>query len=256
MSEAEHHEADGIEGVVVTGGTGGIGRAVVERYAARGVDVAFSYHTDEAGAEELLAATADDPGETTAHPLDVTEPDSVERFHAAATDAVPVDGLVHTVGIVEPALLADSTDEQVERVLEVNLTGTFRTVRTFLPALRDREGAIVLLSSVGGTAGTVDTSYAASKSGLHGFVRALAREEGPEDVRVNALAPGPVETEMNGTIVEHLESTGFRGHENVDTHLSTYACSPEEVARSVAYLVETGFTHGEVHSVNGGMHFR
>jgi 3-oxoacyl-[acyl-carrier protein] reductase len=247
--------ASEVSGLVVTGGTGGIGRATVERYAD--ADVVFSYHTDGAGADELVAATDSPDARTVAVPMDVTDPDSVAAFTDRAVSQLDaVDGLVHTVGVVEPALLAESTDEQVGRVLEANLTGTFRVARAFLPALREASGALVVLSSVGGTAGTVDTSYAASKAGLHGFVRALAREEGPEGVRVNALAPGPVDTSMNGVIVDYLESTDFRGHENVDTHLPEYACSPEEVARSVAYLVESEFTHGEVHSVNGGMHFR
>jgi 3-oxoacyl-[acyl-carrier protein] reductase len=241
-------------GLVVTGGTGGIGRAVVERYAE--TDVVFSYHSDETGAEELVAAT-DSDARSVAVEMDVTEPASVESFAARATEALEsVDGLVHTVGIVEPELLERSTDEQVGRVLETNLTGTFRVVRAFLPALRESEGSLVVLSSVGGTAGTVDTSYAASKAGLHGFVRALAREVGPDGVTVNAVAPGPVDTQMNGVIVEYLESTGFLGHENVDTHLPEYACAPAEVARSVAYLLDSEFTHGEVLSVNGGMHFR
>ena len=242
-------------GLVVTGGTGGIGWAVVERFADR--DVVFSYHTDGAGADELVEATDSDAGRTVALPLDVTDSDSVERFVDGATRSLgSVAGLVHTVGVVDPALLAESTDEQVTGVLETNLTGTFRVARGFLPALRETGGSLVVLSSVGGTAGTVDTSYAASKAGLHGFVRALAREEGSEGVTVNALAPGPVETGMNGVIVEYLESTEFRGHENVDTHLPEYACPPAEVARSVEYLLDSEFTHGEVHSVNGGMHFR
>ncbi|SHH01225.1 SDR family NAD(P)-dependent oxidoreductase [Halobaculum gomorrense] len=242
-------------GVVVTGGTGGIGRAVVERYD--GVDVVCSYHKDNEGAQALVDATDSEAGRTVAVELDVTDPDSIERFAEEAEAALDsVDVVVHTVGIVEPALLEESTDDQFGRVLETNLTGTARVARAFLPALRESAGSLVVLSSVGGTAGTVDTSYAASKAGLHGFVRALAREVGPDGVRVNALAPGPVDTSMNDAIVEHLEATGFLGHENVDTHLPEYSCSPEEVARSVAYLVDSEFTHGEVHSVNGGMHFR
>ncbi|RLM53417.1 SDR family NAD(P)-dependent oxidoreductase [Halobellus sp. Atlit-31R] len=242
-------------GVVVTGGTGGIGRAVVRQYD--GADVVCSYHEDADGAASLVDATDSSEGQTVAVELDVTDPDSVAQFAEKAEAALDsVDAVVHTVGIAEPALLEESTDEQFGRVLETNLTGTARVARAFLPALRESAGSLVVLSSVGGTAGTVDTSYAASKAGLHGLVRALAREVGPDGVRVNALAPGPVDTAMNDTIVEHLESTEFLGHENVDTHLPEYSCSPGEVARSVAYLVGSEFTHGEVHSVNGGMHFR
>ncbi|QIB74386.1 SDR family oxidoreductase [Halogeometricum borinquense] len=242
-------------GLVVTGGTGGIGRAVVERKCES--DVVFSYHRDEDGASELVADTDAETATTQALQLDVTDVDSVEAFAEEATATLDtVDGVVHTVGIVEPELLEQSTDDQWSRVIETNLIGSARVARAFLPALRESSGSLVFLSSVGGTAGTVDTSYAASKSGLHGLVRALAREVGPDGVRVNALAPGPVETPMNGTIVDYLESTEFLGHENVDTHLPTYACAPEEVAQSVSYLLDSSFTHGEVLNVNGGMHFR
>ncbi|SFR63414.1 SDR family NAD(P)-dependent oxidoreductase [Halogeometricum limi] len=240
-------------GLVVTGGTGGIGRAVV---AAAETDVVFSYHRDEDGAESLVSA-ADSSTNRHAVQMDVTDTDSVERFAERATATLDgVDGVVHTVGVVEPALLEQSTDEQWSRVIETNLVGSARVARALLPALRESAGSLVFLSSVGGTAGTVDTSYAASKSGLHGLVRALAREVGPDGVRVNAVAPGPVDTSMNGTIVDHLESTEFLGHENVDTHLPEYACSPADVAESVRYLLDSSFTHGEVLSVNGGMHFR
>ncbi len=242
-------------GVVVTGGTGGIGRAVVEHYAD--ADVVCSYHDDADGADALVEATDSPEGRTVASAMDVTNRDSVERFaEEAAATLDSVDAVVHTVGIVEPELLEESTDEQFGRVVDTNLTGTARVARAFLPALRESAGSLVILSSVGGTAGTVDTSYAASKAGLHGFVRALAREVGPDGVRVNALTPGPVDTSMNDVIVDHLESTDFLGHEKVDTHLPAYSCPPSEVARSVAYLVDSEFTHGEVHSVNGGMHLR
>lgn len=242
-------------GIVVTGGTGGIGQAVVEQYTD--VDVVCSYHEDADGAATLVDATDSSEGQTVAYQLDVTDSDSVEQFATKAEELLEtISAVIHTVGIVDPALLAESTDEQFGRVLETNIAGTARVARAFLPALREAAGSLVVLSSIGGTAGTVDTSYAASKAGLHGFVRALAREVGPDGVRVNAVAPGPVDTPMNDTIGEYLESTGFLGHEGIDTHLPEYSCAPAEVARSIAYLVNSEFTHGEVHSVNGGMHFR
>ena len=90
--------------------------------------------------------------------------------------------------------------------------------------VREAGGDVVFVSSVGGTLGTVDASYAASKAGLHGLTRALARELGPDDVQVNAVAPGPVDTDLNDGILEYVEEIEFHGHENVDTHLPEYAC--------------------------------
>ncbi|WP_117595492.1 SDR family NAD(P)-dependent oxidoreductase [Haloprofundus halophilus] len=241
-------------GVVVTGGTGGIGTAVVEALVEDGV--VFSYLTDGEGADALVDA-APERTERSAFHMDVTDTDSVMSFFDAATDRLDgIDAVVHTVGVVDPATIRDSTEAQWSRVVETNLVGSYRVARAAVPHLRDSAGSLVFLSSIGGTAGTVDTSYAASKSGLHGLVRALARELGPDGVRVNAIAPGPVDTSMNDAIVDYLESTDFSGHENLDTHHPDYACSPEEIARAARYLLDSSFVQGEILDVNGGMQFR
>lgn len=140
-------------------------------------------------------------------------------------------------------------------MLETNLTGAFYTARAAIPHLSP-DGDLVNISRIGGTGGTVDASYAASKSGLHGLTRALAREISSEGVQVNAIAPGPVETELNDKIVSYLESVDFQGHENIDTHLPTYACNPEDIAHTVEYVLENDFLQGEIVNVNGGMQFR
>lgn len=140
-------------------------------------------------------------------------------------------------------------------MLDTNLTGAFYTARAAIPHLAP-DGDLVNISSIGGTGGTVDASYAASKSGLHGLTRALARELGSEAVQVNAIAPGPVKTDLNDEIVSYLESIDFQGHENVDTHLPIYACNPEYIAHTVEYVLETDFLQGEIVNVNGGMQFR
>ncbi|GGL63492.1 SDR family NAD(P)-dependent oxidoreductase [Halocalculus aciditolerans] len=241
--------------VVVTGGTGAIGRAVVESVADE--PAVFSYQTREDAAAELAAKTTGESAPTTAHPLDVTDTESVEAFvDAAADDLGSVDAVVHTVGTVDPAPPDALDDERWERVLDTNLTGAFRVARATLPALRASGGSLVFLSSIGGTAGTVDPAYAASKAGLHGLVRSLAREAGPDGVRVNAVVPGPVDSPMNDDIVDYLGEREFHGHENVDTHLPTYACEPAAVADAVTYLVDGDYVHGELLNVNGGMQFR
>jgi 3-oxoacyl-[acyl-carrier protein] reductase len=235
-------------GTIIVGATGGIGRATARRLDG---DLVLSYRNRESVAADLAAET----GGTPVH-VDVTDADSVRDFFQSATEALDrLDAVVVTHGVVDPALAEETDDGRFERVIDVNLTGSFRVARTALAHLRETGGSLVFLSSVGGTAGTVDVSYAASKAGLHGLTRALAREVGPDDVQVNAVAPGPVETEMNGAILDHLESTDFLGHEDVDTHLPAYACPPGEVAEAVSYLLESDYTHGEVLEVNGGMHF-
>lgn len=242
-------------GIVVTGGTGGIGRAVLRSQSDS--PVLFTYHEDGAGASELVEETDSPDGPTEAIRVDVTETDAVSSLAVRAEEYLDsVDAVVHTAGIVDPATIENLTEEQWNRVIETNLTSAYRIARAFVAPVRDAAGSLVFLSSVGGTAGTVDASYAASKAGLHGLVRALARELGPDGVQVNAIAPGPVDTEMNADILEHLESIDFRGHQNVDTHLPEYDCSPTEIAEAVDYLLDSGHVHGEILSVNGGMHLR
>jgi 3-oxoacyl-[acyl-carrier protein] reductase len=235
-------------GIIVTGGTGAVGRAVVRD--ADG-DVTFSYRSDADAADDLVAEA---PERRTAVRMDVRDADSVASFaERAAAELGTVDGVVHTVGVVDPAPIEASTDEAFERVVDTNLTGAYRVARATIDHLRASAGSLVVVSSVGGTSGTVDVAYAASKAGLHGLVRALAREAGDDGVRVNAVAPGPVESPMNDAVVDYLESRAFHGHGDVDTHLPTYACEPAEVARAVRFLLETGYTQGQVVAVDGGM---
>jgi 3-oxoacyl-[acyl-carrier protein] reductase len=111
----------------------------------------------------------------------------------------------------------------------------------------------VLVTSVAAEMGTVDAGYATAKAGLHGFVRALARECGADGVRVNAVVPGPVESPMNDDVLEHLETTRFRGHRTVDTLLDRYEAQPEEVAAAVRFLATQAFVTGEFLHVDGGM---
>ena len=239
--------------VLVTGGSRGIGRATALRLAGDH-DVAVGYVKNERAAEETVAACRERGATATAVAGDVSESAVAERVVESAADALGgLDALVSNAGIVRPNRVEETTDDAWREVLGVNLDGAFYVMRAATPLLREAGGDVVFVSSVGGTAGTVDASYAASKAGLHGLVRALARELGPDGVQVNAVAPGPVATSMNDDIVAYLEREEFRGHENVDTHLPEYACEPETVAESVGSLLETAHVHGEIMRVDGGM---
>ncbi|MFW5924428.1 MAG: SDR family NAD(P)-dependent oxidoreductase, partial [archaeon] len=226
--------------VLVTGASRGIGRAIALELAGEH-DVAVNYRTSEADARAVVEAVEDRGSTATAVKADVRDSTAVDSMISAVVDALGgLDAVVNNAGIVDPDLATDIDDDQWRRVLETNLTGAFAVTRAALPHI-EPEGDVVFVSSIGGTGGTVDASYAASKAGLHGLTRALAREYGDSGVQVNAVAPGPVETDLNDDILEHLESIGFRGHENVDTHLPEYACQPEDVAHTVAYLLENEY---------------
>ena len=241
--------------ILITGASRGIGRSIALTLAGDH-DIAVNYRSDEAAAESVVDAVTDQGSDAIAVGCDVRDSAAVDAMIETVVDSLGgLDAVVNNAGIVDPDLATDIDDVQWDRVIETNLTGAFTVTRAALPELTP-DGDVVFVSSIGGTGGTVDASYAASKAGLHGLTRSLAREYGDSGLQVNAVAPGPVETELNGDIVDYLESIEFRGHENVDTHLPEYACDPEAVAHTVEYLLTNEFVQGEIVNVNGGMQFR
>lgn len=241
--------------ILVTGASRGIGRTTALTLGTDH-DIAVNYRRSEAEAERVVDEIAKRDSEAVAVAADVRDSAAVDSMiDAVVEDLGGLDAVVNNAGIVEPSLATDIDDEQWSRVIDTNLTGAFNVTRAALPHI-EPDGDVVFVSSIGGTGGTVDASYAASKAGLHGLTRSLAREYGDNGLQVNAVAPGPVETDMNDAIVEYLETIEFRGHEDVDTHLPQYACSPEDVAHTVAYLLENEYVQGEIVNVNGGMQFR
>lgn len=238
---------------IVTGGSGTIGAAVVEELARAGADVAIGYRSDEAGAE-AAAATARERGRR-ARPIqgDLTDPDAASRLVERTEELGSLGVVVLAAGVADPHSIDDPSPAAFRRSLAVNVEGAHNVAVAAAERLASTGGAIVTISSVAADLGTVDASYASAKGGLQGLVRALARELGPDDVRVNAVCPGPVDTPMNDAIVEHLESQRFRGHRTVDTLLDRYEARPEEVAMAVRFLATHEFVTGEILRVDGGM---
>lgn len=241
--------------VLVTGASRGIGRSIALTLSDDH-DIAVNYRSSEAAAAEVVEAATQKGSNAVAVGSDVRDSEAVESMITEVVDDLGgLDAIVNNAGIVEPDIATDIDDAQWNRVLDTNLTGAFYATRAAIPYL-EPDGDVVFVSSIGGTGGTVDASYAASKAGLHGLTRSLAREYGDGGLQVNAVAPGPVETDMNSAILEHLEAIEFRGHENIDTHVPEYACQPEDVAHTVEFLLENDYVQGEIVNVNGGMQFQ
>jgi 3-oxoacyl-[acyl-carrier protein] reductase len=188
--------------VLVTGGNRGIGQAIVEHLVAAGHPVAFTYHSDEPRARALEKALG---GLALALPLDLNDKARPVALVAEAEERVgELVGLVNNAGFQRDQLLAMTPDLDWDAVLEVNLGGLFRCCRAVVPKMMHRRrGSIVNVSSLSAIRGLAgQTSYAAAKAGVVGLTRALAREVGRRGVRVNAVLPGFVQTDLTASLPE------------------------------------------------------
>ena len=226
--------------VLVTGGNRGIGLAIARAFADAGDKVAITYRSGEPP-EGFLAVRCD-----------ITEPEQVEQaFKEVEEKHGAVEILVANAGVTRDQLLLRMSEEDFTAVLDTNLTGTFRVVkRAGRSMLRARKGRIVLISSVVGLLGSAgQANYAASKAGLVGFARSLARELGSRNITVNVVAPGFVDTDMTRVLTDE-QRAGIVGQ----VPLGRYA-QPEEIAASVRFLSsdDAAYITGAVIPVDGGL---
>jgi acetoacetyl-CoA reductase len=233
---------------IVTGGTRGIGEAISLALRDAGVTVAANYAGNAAKAAAFSAATG-----IATYQWDVGDFDACQDGCAAvAADLGPVDILVNNAGITRDGTLQKMSREMWEDVIRINLGGCFNMARAVYPGMRDRGwGRVVNIGSINGQGGQYgQVNYAAAKSGIHGFTKALAQEGAKFGVTVNALAPGYIDTDMVAAVPEPvLEKivakipVGRLGHAS-------------EIARGVAFLCseEAGFVTGSTLSINGGQH--
>jgi len=234
--------------IVVTGGASGVGRAVAAAFCGQGARVLVA-DLSEAAAREAARAIVADGGDAEGIGTDVADPASVEAMIAAAGERV--DALVCAAGLFHAGTAEQTTPEEWNRVIAVNLTGSFLCARAAIPRMRPGGGSIVLLSSSTGAHDALPgaVGYVASKGGVVMLAKALAVDHAAEGIRVNAIAPGPTDTPMLRGLMSEPERQAF-GQSLPVKRLGR----AEEIAAAVLFLAEDGasFVTGAVLAVDGG----
>lgn len=237
---------------LVTGASRGIGAAIARSLAETGYAVAINYAHSAELAERIAAEIVASGGKALAVQADVSDPDAVTAMFAAVTDELgPVAVLVNNAGITDDGLLLRMGVDQWDRVLSTNLRSVYLCTKAALkPMLRARSGRIISVSSISGIAGNPGQSnYAASKAGIIGFTKSIAKEVGSRGITVNAVAPGFIATDMTDALGETVT-------EGVTQQISLGRLGqPEEVASVVRYLASehASYITGQTIVVDGGL---
>jgi len=232
---------------LVTGASRGIGAAAAREFAAAGYDVIINYNKSEAAAESLLGEIRAKGQSASAVKADVSA--RAEVLHMFGQTG-GVDVLINNAGIAQQKLFTDITEQEWDRIFNVNMKGMFNCAQAYLPyMINQKHGEIINVSSVWGISGaSCEVHYSASKAAVIGFTKALAKETGPSGIRVNCVAPGVIDTDMNARLSEQA-----RAALREETPLGVIG-KPEDISALMLFLAsdKADFITGQVIGVDGG----
>lgn len=238
--------------VFVTGASRGIGKEVALKYAENGYNVVINYASDKTDVESLKKEFEEKNVETIIEKADVTNSNQIEELVKKAIEKFgKIDVLVNNAGITKDNLLMRMSEEEFDKVIEVNLKGTYIVTKAVTKyMMKKRSGSIINLSSVVGVAGNAgQTNYSASKAGIIGFTKSVAKELASRNILANAIAPGFIATDMTDVLSQEVKD-----HINAQIPLKRMG-SAEEIANAVYFLgnEENTYITGQVLNIDGGM---
>ena len=239
--------------VLVTGASGGIGKAVAEKFAQNGYRVAVHYHNGKERAEALQKQLEQQGCSVMTIQADLRDSMQVQAMIGQIERSWGgVDVLVNNAGVAQQKLFTDITDEEWRNMFAIHVDGAFYCARAVLPEMIHRKrGCIINVSSMWGlTGGSCEVHYSAAKGALQAMTKALAKEVGPSGIRVNCVAPGVILTEMNTRMFDQDTLEALKEETPLETLGTT-----EDVANMIYFLAsaEAGFITGQIIGVNGGM---
>ena len=237
---------------LVTGASRGIGRSIALELARSGIGVAINYHSSEKMAKELLCEIKKFNEDVNIYKADVSNDIEVsEMVHKINLDLGKIDILVNNAGISQIGLFTDMTSLERDRMIGVNLIGAMNVTKAVLPSMiHYKRGSIINISSMWGEVGaSCEVVYSASKAGLIGFTKALAKELAPSGIRVNCISPGVIDTDMNS----ELSSTDIK--KLIDEIPLNRIGTPDDIAKAVKFLISDNakYITGQIIGINGGM---
>lgn len=237
---------------IVTGASGGIGQAIALKLAEDGFSVAICYNSNEKAAIDLSEKIKDLGRAAKAYKVDVSKVSEINEFvELAGNELGSVEVLVNNAGVSGQSLISDVSEADYDALMDINLKGSFFMSKAVLPMMiHNKSGVIINISSMWGqTGGSCEVAYSASKAGLIGFTKALAKEVGPSGIRVNCVAPGVIDTAMNA--MHSKETMDALCEETPLMRIGT----PEDIAGAVSFLCskEANFITGQTLAVNGGI---
>ena len=232
--------------IVITGGSRGIGAALVEMFAKEGDNILFNYVKSEKKAQDLAERLNKEGCNVEAIRIDLSLLEDVNRFAEYALKKFRrIDVLINNAGVGQFKLFTDVTEEDWNEVINTNLkAAVFLTRHISKEMVKEKRGCIINISSIYGISGaSCEVLYSISKAGIDGLTKALAKELAPSNIRVNAIAPGAIDTDMNKDIVKEEISK--------EIPLGRFG-KPEDIAKCAKWLVEDNYTTGQIISPNGG----